>query len=117
MRSTDLKRFKKQLLEKRDDLLDRVRAARSRETNRVADEAPDMGDRALSTVSRDLLYHLSGSEREILRRIDAALERVDSGDYGVCVHCAKKVQLARLKAVPWARHCIECQELQDQGVI
>jgi len=35
----------------------------------------------------------------------------------VCVECEKKVQIGRLEAVPWARHCIECQELQDRGDI
>jgi DnaK suppressor protein len=63
------------------------------------------------------LYQLSTGERDILRRIDAALDRMESGSYGACVHCAKKVQIGRLEAVPWARHCIECQELQDRGEI
>ena len=51
----------------------------------------------------------------VLRRVDLALDRIESGVFGVCVECGKKVQLGRLDAVPWARHCIDCQELQDQG--
>ena len=46
-----------------------------------------------------------------------ALARIEEGEYGNCVACGKKVQLARLDAVPWALHCIECQELQDRGEI
>jgi DnaK suppressor protein len=117
MRRTELDRFRKLLLDKRNELLDRVRAARSSETGGHGDEAPDLVDRALQTVSRDLLYQLSTGERDILRRVDAALDRIESGGYGKCVHCGENVQLARLKAVPWARHCIECQELQDRGEI
>ena len=117
MKRTERERFHKLLLEKRNDLFDRVRAARSNETESDGNEAPDLADRALSTVSRDLSYQLSTSEREVLRRIDAALERIEEGSYGTCVHCGKPVQTARLKAVPWARHCIECQELQDRGEI
>jgi DnaK suppressor protein len=68
-------------------------------------------------MSRDLLYQLTSSERDIVRRIDAALDRIASDSFGACVNCGKKVQLGRLEAVPWARHCIECQELQDRGEI
>ena len=50
-------------------------------------------------------------------RIDAALDRIEEGGYGVCVECEKKLQTGRLDAVPWARHCIDCQELQDRGEI
>lgn len=117
MEQAQLKRFHGVLLEKRADLLDRVRSARTSEHQEGKEDAPDLGDRALETVSRDLLYHLSTSEREILRRIDAALQRIQAGTYGTCVHCEKSVQNGRLEAVPWARHCIDCQELQDRGEI
>jgi DnaK suppressor protein len=39
------------------------------------------------------------------------------GTYGQCVACEQEVQQKRLEAVPWARHCIECQEKQDQGLL
>ena len=117
MRSDDLKQYRTLLLEKRANLLGRVHAARSSEYSQEKEGAPDLGDRALETMTRDLLYQLSTGERDILRRIDAALERMDTNKYGVCVHCGKTVQVGRLKAVPWARHCIGCQELQDRGEI
>ena len=109
--------YRKKLLQKRESLLQLVKAARSSETEADDKEAPDLGDRALSTVIRDLSYQLTAKERDILRRVDDALDRIDASTYGVCVLCDKKVQLGRLDAVPWARHCIECQELQDRGEI
>lgn len=109
--------YRKKLLQKRESLLQLVKAARSSETEANDKEAPDLGDRALSTVIRDLSYQLTASEREILRRVDAALDRIDANTYGTCISCEKKVQLGRLDAVPWALHCIECQELQDRGEI
>jgi DnaK suppressor protein len=112
-----MERFRKLLDVKRAELLGRVQAARSSETEGNDTDAPDLGDRALSSVTRDLKYQLTTGERDILRRIDAALDRIEAGEYGVCVHCSKKVQMGRLQAVPWARHCIECQELQDRGEI
>jgi DnaK suppressor protein len=117
MNKRQRERYRKKLLEKRESLLNLVKAARSNETEADDKEAPDLGDRALSTVIRDLSYQLTASEREMLRRIDKALDRIEASTYGTCVSCEKKVQLARLDAVPWALHCIECQELQDRGEI
>jgi len=117
MRRSELERFRKALLAKRKELLDRVRTARDTSTESDGSEAADLGDRALSTMSRDLTYQLSATEREILRRIDSALERIEAGRFGECDHCTRPVEKGRLEAVPWARHCIECQELQDRGEI
>jgi DnaK suppressor protein len=117
MNKKQLERFRKVLLAKRQELLDSVRAARTSEQESGGKEAPDLGDRALSTVIRDLNYQLTATERDIMKRIDAALDRIDNKEYGSCVECGKKVQIGRLDAVPWARHCIECQELQDRGEI
>ena len=115
MKSSEMERYKKILLDKRSDLLDRVRSARNSETEDGDKAAPDLGDRAITTVTRDLMYQLTTGERDILRRIDYALDRIDNGAYGDCVHCGNTVQKGRLDAVPWARHCIDCQELQDSG--
>jgi DnaK suppressor protein len=117
MKRSELKTYRTLLANKRAELLDRVRTARRNEDEGDQKDAPDLGDRALSTMSRDLLYQLSSGERDTLRRIDEALERIDDGSFGSCVHCGSPVQTGRLKAVPWARHCIDCQELQDRGEI
>jgi len=115
MNRKQLDKFKKLLDDKRAALLDRVQAARASEQEGSSEDAPDLGDRALSTVTRDLSYRLTAGERDILKRIDVALDRIDAGTYGECLNCGKKVQQGRLTAVPWALHCIDCQELQDQG--
>jgi DnaK suppressor protein len=115
MNKRQLQRYRKLLGAKREELLVRVRAARNIEQEADDKEAPDLGDRALSTVIRDLSYQLTAGERDMLRRIDEALDRIEEGQYGACLECGKKVQTGRLDAVPWARHCIECQELQDRG--
>jgi DnaK suppressor protein len=117
MNRKQLDRYRKLLEEKRTRLLARVLEARASEQEGGTEDAPDLGDRALSTVTRDLSYRLTAGERDLLRRIDEALERVETGGYGECLNCGKKVQQARLTAVPWARHCIDCQELQDLGEI
>lgn len=117
MNRKQLDRYRTLLEDKRARLLARVNEARATEQEGSSEDAPDLGDRALSTMSRDLSYRLTTGERDILRRIDEALERIAATTYGECLNCGKKVQQARLEAVPWARHCIDCQELQDLGHI
>jgi DnaK suppressor protein len=117
MNKRQMTRYRKLLEAKREELFARVRAARSSEHESDDQEAPDLGDRALSTVIRDLSYQLTAGERDMLRRVDDALDRMEAGTYGACLECGKKVQTGRLDAVPWARHCIECQERQDRGEI
>ena len=115
MNRKQMEKYRKLLEAKRAALLTRVQAARTSEQDGPSERAPDLGDRALSTMTRDLSYQLTTGERDILRRIDAALDRIESETYGECLNCGKKVQQGRLDAVPWARHCIDCQELQDLG--
>lgn len=115
MTPAELKRYREILEAKRADVLARVRQARTAEHEGGEEDAPDLGDRALSTMSRDLNYQLTATERDILRRVEAALKRLDEGSFGACTNCGKQVQAGRLAAVPWARHCIACQELQDRG--
>ena len=117
MRRREMEKFRRLLNAKRDDLLGRVKEARNTEKEATDADAPDLGDRALTSVTLDLSYQLSTGEREVVRRIDVALDRIAAGTYGTCLNCSKKVQIARLEAVPWARHCIDCEELQDRGAL
>ena len=115
MNRKQVEKYKKLLEAKRAELLTRVQAARESVREGSGGDAPDLGDRALSTQTRDLTYSLTTGERDILKRIDDALSRIETQIYGECLNCGKKVQPGRLDAVPWARHCIDCQELQDLG--
>ncbi|MEE4270284.1 MAG: TraR/DksA family transcriptional regulator [Thermoanaerobaculales bacterium] len=115
MNKKQMETYRKLLLDKRAELLARVKAARASETEGRREDAPDLGDRALSTMNRDLSYRLTTGERDILKRIDDALDRLESEGYGECQSCGKKVQPGRLTAVPWAQFCIDCQELLDLG--
>ncbi len=117
MRAREIERYKKRLTAKRIELLDRVRKAQDTEVTVGEEQAADLGDRALSSTSRAVLHQLSASEREVLRRIEKALERIDEGTYGRCLNCSQPIQKGRLDAVPWARLCIECQEKLDRGEI
>jgi DnaK suppressor protein len=109
--------YRKQLLEKRDELLRMV--SKSDQDGREADEegTQDIADKASNAYTKEFLFHQSNDNRQILVLVDEALERIKNGSYGVCVECRDEVQSKRLEAVPWARHCIECQAKQDQGLL
>jgi DnaK suppressor protein len=82
-----------------------------------SDGAEDLVDRANDAYNREFILSLSGSERDVLIEIDEALARLDNGGFGTCTHCEKKIAGKRLQAVPWARYCIDCQELSEQGML
>lgn len=111
----DLEAMRQQLEAKRDQLLEGVSRARERGAEEVESGAPDLADRATSSVIRENTFSLTENDRRMLRLIDEALARMDNEQYGVCVACQEPIEEPRLGAIPWARHCIGCQELQDRG--
>ncbi len=110
-------KFRKRLLAKQEELVHDLARNRQVTEETVEEQAQDMVDRATSAYTREFPSSLSESDRRTLLLIDQALLRIDQGTYGVCVHCQGHVQEKRLDAVPWARHCIDCQELQDKGLL
>ncbi|MGH9351430.1 MAG: TraR/DksA family transcriptional regulator [Terriglobia bacterium] len=109
--------YRKRLHEKQEELLRLV--SKSDQDGREADEegTQDIADKAANAYTKEFLFHQSNDNRQILTLVDEALERIKNGTYGTCAECRDEVQPKRLDAVPWARHCIECQAKQDQGVL
>ena len=114
-RSSEMKSVRKQLEAKRKEFMEGVARARAMGAVEAEVGAPDIADRASSAFQREFSFFLSENEGKILRLVDEAIARLDNGRYGMCVHCEEPIEDARLKAIPWARHCIACQELQDRG--
>lgn len=87
-------------------------------------------DRAVIAIEKvpDILDHISGSnDREVfittlnnnadtLAKVQAAMYRIGDGTFGVCLHCEDEISKKRLKAVPWAEFCLECQEMVDDAM-
>jgi DnaK suppressor protein len=76
--------------------------------------AQDIADKAESSYTKEFLLSLSNAERELLFLIDEALKRIDKNEYGICQMCQKTIGKKRLGVVPWAPHCIECQEKAEE---
>ena len=73
-----------------------------------------MADMAADTYERELSMNIVSSEQETLYQIDDALKRLDDGSYGLCQQCSQPITMSRLKAVPYASLCINCQRLKEQ---
>ncbi|HTP34203.1 MAG TPA: TraR/DksA C4-type zinc finger protein [Candidatus Acidoferrales bacterium] len=68
-------------------------------------------DQAQISHEEFISLRLNGLDYEQLRMVEEALDRLDSGDYGICVSCEEPIAPKRLNAIPWARYCVTCQEL------
>jgi len=77
----------------------------------------DIVDRANNAYSRELNFSISDAERARLFEVEEALARLDAGTYGRCAQCGQPLAGPRLQAVPWAKLCIHCQELAEQGLL
>jgi DnaK suppressor protein len=118
--SVDKKRleyYKKKLVAKREELLRNI--ARTEEEGRQADEDPtvDLADKAANSYTKEFLFGQTNHDRVLLQLVDEALVRIRENNFGLCTNCQEEVQQKRLEAVPWARHCIVCQEKQEQGLL
>jgi len=107
--------YKKKLLARREELLRTI--ARTEEEGRQADDDPtvDLADKAANSYTKEFLFGMTNTDRALLNQIDVALKRIREDEYGVCMNCEEEMQQKRLEAVPWARHCINCQEKAERG--
>ena len=81
------------------------------------DGIQDLADKAASAYSKELNFSLSDGERQLLMQIDEAFVRMKDGSYGTCTNCGTVIGEKRLQAVPWTPYCIDCQELQEKGML
>ena len=112
-----LEAFKKRLETRQQEL--RRTVTRNQVDGRSADEdtAQDIADRAASSYNKEFLFSQSNNDRQLVQMVDGALARIREGSFGECISCGKEINSKRLEAVPWTRHCIECQEKLEQGLL
>ena len=112
-----MKTFRERLLQKKQEIL--VAYTKNKNYGKEADGegAQDIADKASNSYTKEFLFSLSNSERDLLNLVDEAIHRIDGRRFGVCVVCDDEMDRKRLDAVPWAKHCISCQEKQEQGLL
>ena len=73
-----------------------------------------MADVATDNYDREFSLGLASNERQLLYELDDALKRIEEGTFGICEDCKITIAKSRLKAVPYARLCVKCQEKRDK---
>ena len=72
-----------------------------------------MADQGTATFTKELDMSLEENVRDLLRQVDKALARIESGEYGACATCGKPIGAERLKAMPAADQCITCKAAEE----
>lgn len=110
--------LKKRLEKRKAEIADSYRRLRDESRENNAGEGPhDAVDMAVDSYTKDFLYSLSSIELKELHLVEEALAAIEKDEYGQCRQCGKEISEKRLVAVPWARHCLRCQELEEQGLV
>ena len=109
--------FREKLLDRRVGLVGQVQEAELYSRERDSEATQDPADMAANAYTKELLVSMSDNDRKLLNLVDEALERIEEGEYGKCAHCGNPLPEKRLDAVPWARLCISCQDLQEKGLL
>jgi DnaK suppressor protein len=117
MEKKKIKQFEAKLTAQRNALLGLVE--RTEDYGREADRevSQDPADKASNSYTKELLFSQSTNERNTLRLVEEAMDRISEGTYGECTNCGDEISSKRLEAIPWAPYCIKCQELMEQGLL
>jgi len=102
---------------KQRQLLDSYNRDKAAGNAQPDDGIQDLADKAASAYSKELNFSLSDGERNLLMAIEEAFNRIREGNFAICTNCGNTIGEKRLQAVPWTPFCIDCQELQEKGML
>ncbi len=114
MSELNLDEIKDRLIAERDNLLNKLK---ENDLSIDDSETPDPVDLAVRNYSKNVMLAVSENDSRQIILINEALERIEDEEYGLCQNCEKEINPKRLDAIPWARYCLNCQELVEQGLL
>ena len=109
MDEEQLAEIREQLLQMREELLKEAERAYAASQSLGKDGVPDIGDMSSNSYNQEVLMNLSETQRGRVRDIDAALDRMDNGVYGLCARCEEEISPRRMEVRPFSRYCVECK--------
>ncbi|UCD18109.1 MAG: TraR/DksA C4-type zinc finger protein [Candidatus Zixiibacteriota bacterium] len=122
MKKSELAKYEKLLLKKREELLEAIRQKKSQLDSTIKESTGDlssysyhMADQGTDAMEREKAFMIASKSGRLLYHVNEALRRLRKGDYGDCQQCGKSIQKRRLQAVPHARLCIECKEQEEEA--
>ncbi len=122
MNKRDLGKFEKLLLAKRQQLIEEFGLLKNasmdttikEKTGDLSSYSYHMADQGTDAMEREKTFYFASKSGRLLYHIDQALRRVRNKTYGKCEECGEQINRERLEAVPHARLCIKCKELEEQ---
>lgn len=119
LKKVDLDYFRELLLEYRKALVGDLNhmeegALRRSKDNAATLDISNFADLGSDYFEQDFTIGLIENSETTLREIDAALERIEDGTYGVCEEGGHVIPKARLRVIPWARLCVQCQRKLEE---
>ena len=122
MNKADLEYFKGLIIKKKEELLSELGYL---ETSLMSSTSKDrsgdlssysyhMADQGSDTMEREMAFSMASREGRYLHHLNEALERIESGTYGICRSCGKEISKTRLEAVPNATQCIDCKTVEEK---
>lgn len=110
--------LRKLLIRRREEIVREAKAEIAKyikgEANQLAETALDDGDWSVIDLSADINLRLLESHRGSLLKIDESLRKLREGSYGVCEDCGSEISAERLKVMPFAIFCRDCQERREE---
>ena len=112
-----IERFKKILLKEREEIIGDVKQIYESSQEVGQDGIQDIGDEAANVYNKQILLTLNENERERLREVDEALDRIKTKKYGTCEECGEPIGMKRLEVKPVAKYCVPCKTKMEKEKI
>ncbi len=106
--------FKQRLLAKQEELVDGIARREAEARDSRSAEVEDPIDMVISSETKAAVFQESTLAAQTLKQVRQALQRIEDGSYGDCLDCGRRIEPARLEAVPWASYCRADQENRDK---
>lgn len=115
--------FKKMVIKRKEEILegiqhiseDTLKKSQKEASGDISGYTYHMADVATDTYDREFSLGLASNERKVLYELEDALKKIEDGSFGICEECKKLIAKSRLKAVPYARLCVKCQEKKEKS--
>jgi RNA polymerase-binding protein DksA len=115
-------KFKSLILKRKNEILDNInhisedtlKKSQKDAAGDISGYAYHMADVATDTYDREFSLGIASNERQILYELDDALKRIEEGAFGICEDCKSLITKTRLKAIPYARLCLNCQQKREK---
>jgi RNA polymerase-binding protein DksA len=119
--AVDTMRFRDLLQGERQKVLEAIEYLHGENPKSLKDETEEstadnhLADTATVTLDREIDYTLEENSEHVLKAIDRALAKIETGTFGICETCGRPIAEERLAAIPYATQCIDCKRREERG--